>query len=156
MNIIREITINDVNALFELRTKTQENRMTKEDLAALGITPASITNGLRENLKGWLCEDEGTIAGFTMGDAATGEMMVIAILPEYEGRGIGRQLMQRIENWLFSKGHKELWLSEYPDPALRAYHFYRHLGWKPTGIIKNEHQILKKKLPTKLAGVYSK
>jgi ribosomal protein S18 acetylase RimI-like enzyme len=147
MIIIREIEINDVDALFELRSKTRQNSMTKEELAALGITPVSIAGGLQDNLKGWLCEDEGTLAGFTMGDAATGEMMVIAILPEYENRGIGSQLMQKIETWLFSHGHKELWLSEYPDPALRAYHFYRHLGWKPTGIIKNEHQDLKKKRP---------
>ena len=147
MYVIREITIQDVDALFEMRAETRENSMTKETLATLGITPASIAEGLQVNLKGWLYEDNGTVAGFTMGDAATGEMMVIAILPAYEGRGIGRQLMQKVESWLFSHGHKELWLTEHPDPNLRSYHFYRHLNWKPSGIIKNEHQVLKKKRP---------
>ena len=146
--IIREITAEDIEYLFDLRSQTRENSMSRAELAAIGITPASITAGLETSLKGWLCVVDDTVAGFTLGDSSTGEMMVIAVHPEYEGRGVGRELMARVQSWLFSCGHTELWLSEFPDPALRAYQFYRRLGWLPTGTIENQHQILKLKKHT--------
>ena len=63
-----------------------------------------------------------------MGNKETGEMWVIAVLREYEGRGIGRQLLRLVEEWLYSQGWKEVWLTTDPDENFRAVGFYRHEG----------------------------
>lgn len=64
-----------------------------------------------------------------MADRSTGELLVIALLPEYEGRGIGGQLMQHVENWLAQTGCSRAWLTTDLDQTLLAYGFYRHRGW---------------------------
>jgi GNAT superfamily N-acetyltransferase len=64
-----------------------------------------------------------------MGDRSTGELLVLALLPQYEGRGIGGNLIQCVENWLARSGCKRAWLTTGLDQNLRAYGFYRHLGW---------------------------
>jgi ribosomal protein S18 acetylase RimI-like enzyme len=139
----REIRQEDIAAIFKVRASTRENRMTMEELSNLGITPESVSRALKRHTKGWVCEDAGKILGFTIGDGNSGEMLVIAVLPELEGKGIGRQLMELVQDWLFSKGHQELWLMENPDPAIRAYDFYRKLGWVPTGEFRHGEQVLK-------------
>lgn len=93
----REIEARDVPELFKVRTSTRENAMTMEALAAIGVTPESTTDALSVNVAGWLCEVSGRIVGFSMGDKNTGEMLVVAVLPEYESRGIGKRLMGFIQ-----------------------------------------------------------
>jgi ribosomal protein S18 acetylase RimI-like enzyme len=39
-----------------------------------------------------------------MADRATGEILVIAVLPECEGKGGGRRLMTLAEEWLAPSG----------------------------------------------------
>lgn len=139
----REMTQGDINSVFKVRISTRENRVTMQRLEDLGITPESVLQSLQNNTRGWVCEEVDKILGFTLGDGSSGEMLVLAVLPEAEGLGIGRQLMNLVQEWLFSQGHHELWLLENPDPAIRAYHFYRSLGWVPTGEYRNEEQVLK-------------
>lgn len=134
---------NDIAAVFKVRTATRENRLSMEELQNRGITPQSTAMIMNESAKGWVCEDDGEVLGFTMGDGRTGEVLVLAVLPAAEGKGVGRQLLQRVQNWLFSQGHQELWLMENPDPKIRAYGFYRYLGWVPTGEFRQNEQVLK-------------
>ena len=65
----------------------------------------------------------------SMADRATGEFLVIAVLPEYEGKGIGGRLMALAEEWLAASGCKRAWLTTDLDTTLRAYGFYRKRGW---------------------------
>jgi ribosomal protein S18 acetylase RimI-like enzyme len=141
--IFRKIEPKDVAELFNVRIATRENTMTMAALADMGITPESTTQALSCNISGWLCEVAGKIVGFSMGDKNTGEMLVVAVLPEFEKRGIGKQLMELIQGWLFSNRHEELWLLENSDPNIRAYGFYRRLGWVPASFHESGHQILK-------------
>ena len=113
--------------------------MTIKALADLGITPESTLEALSTSVAGWLREVTGKIVGFSMGDKNTGEMLVVAILPEYENRGMGKRLMELTQQWLFSNGHKELWLQENSDPKVRAHGFYRRLGWVPAGFHESGH-----------------
>jgi ribosomal protein S18 acetylase RimI-like enzyme len=141
--IFRKTEPKDVPELFSVRIATQENSITMEALAAMGITPDSTIEAMTHSVAGWLCEIAGKIVGFSMGDKDTGEMLVVAVLPEYEKRGIGKRLMELIQNWLFLHGHEEIWLLENPDPYIRAYGFYRKLGWVPAGFHQSGHQISK-------------
>ncbi len=125
----REITAADVPALFYVRTRTRENTMTLEQLQRLGINPQSVTASLGRTTKGWLCEDADRIVAFSMADCGTGEFLVIAVLPEYEGKGVGGRLMCLAEEWLAASGCKRAWLTTDIDTTLRAYGFYRKRGW---------------------------
>jgi len=127
---IRPIEPADIPALFRVRTVTDENRLTMEELAALGINEQSVAEKLRGNFKGWVCEDNGRVVGFAMGDRSTGEMWVIAVLPSHIRRGIGGALLEKVDGWLFSEGCQELWLTTDIDPSLRAYSFYIKHGWE--------------------------
>jgi ribosomal protein S18 acetylase RimI-like enzyme len=125
----REITPADVPALFHVRPRTRENALTLEDLQRLGINPQSVTEGLATSTKGWLCEDADQVVAFAMADGVTGEFLVIAVLPEYEGKGIGGRLMALATEWLGAAGCTRAWLTTDLDTTLRAYGFYRKHGW---------------------------
>ena len=115
----REIELKDIQDIFEVRLSTRENSVDLEYLSKIGITPKSISDGLSGPLKGWLCEVSGKTVGFSLGNKETAEMIVIAILPEYEKKGIGKQLMKLIQDWLWSCGHEEIWLLANPYPTVR-------------------------------------
>jgi GNAT superfamily N-acetyltransferase len=125
----RGITAADVPALFHVRTRTRENAYTLAQLHDLGITPQSVTRKLATTFEGWLCADGDAVVAFCMADRATGELWVVAVLPEYEGQGIGGRLMSLAEGWLGSSGCSRAWLTTDIDTSLRAYGFYRHRGW---------------------------
>ena len=125
----REILLADAPALFDVRTRTRENTYTLGQLQALGITDESVSQKLATTFKGWLCTDGTQTVGFCMADRSTGELWVIAMLPEYEGRGIGRSLMRLAEEWLWVSGCSRAWLTTDMDTTLRAYGFYRHREW---------------------------
>jgi ribosomal protein S18 acetylase RimI-like enzyme len=125
----REITGSDVPALFDLRPRTRENALTVEELRRLGITPQSVTASLAESTQGWLCAVADAVVGFAMADRATGEFLVIAVLPQYEGQGVGGRLMALAEAWLAASGCTRAWLTTDLDTTLRAYGFYRKRGW---------------------------
>ena len=73
------------------------------------------------------------IIGYCFGDRDSGEIIVLALLPAYEGQGIGKALLDlMIENFKH-QGFRRLFLGCSSDPQVRSYGFYRHLGWKPTG-----------------------
>lgn len=130
MSCIRLITEQDIDDLFEVRVKTRENLLTREQLSSMGITPASVAQMMQTTHRGWLCEVDNQVVGFVMGNKQTGEMWVIAILPEHENKGIGKALMHHVETWLWEQGHNTFWLTTDIDPTLRAYGFYQHLGWE--------------------------
>lgn len=139
----RQIQIDDVPAVFAVRISTVENALTMEQLEKdYGVTPQSLAEGMKSDLKGWLCEESGTVVGFAIGDRSSGEVHVVAVRPEHEARGIGKNLLSRVQTWLFSQGHQFIWLLANPDPKTRAHGFYRHLGWQPTGTLKGSDEVM--------------
>jgi ribosomal protein S18 acetylase RimI-like enzyme len=125
----RELECEDLPEIFEVRVATWHNARGREELAGMGITPESVREMMGRSHRGWLCEVDGRIVGFAMGDKESGEMWVIAVLKEFESRGIGRQLLEHVENWLRLEGWDEIWLTTDPEESFRAVGFYRHLGW---------------------------
>jgi len=129
MLTFREIILADVPSLFVVRVATRQNAYTMEELARLGITGEFVSIMIDTTHRGWLCEEDGRVIGFAMGNRESGEMWVVAVLPECEGRGVGAELLTRVENWLWSEGWDEIWLTTDMDSSLRAYGFYRKLDW---------------------------
>jgi len=117
-----------------LRGWTRENAISVEQLAAMGITVESWADELKSGLlMGYVHVDRGSIVGYCFGENASGEIVVLALLPGYEHRGIGRRLLRLVVNHLSARGHERLFLGCTVDPAARSPGFYRHLGWASTG-----------------------
>jgi len=137
------MTTGDIAATFSVRLSTVENAITMERLESdYGITAESMTDAMAGDVKGWICEDAGVAVGFAMGNASNGEVLVVAVRPEYEGKGIGKNVLARVRDWLFRAGHQEIWLLTTPDRGLRAYGFYRSLGWLGTGRIQRGDEVM--------------
>ncbi len=125
----REIKPEDMSAIFDVRVRTWHHPHGAEELERMGITHESVREMLLTTHRGWLAESHAEVVGFAMGNKKTGEMWVIAVLKEFENRGIGRSLMCLVEEWLVSEGCDELWLTTDANEDFRAVGFYKHLGW---------------------------
>ena len=140
----RETQVDDIEDMFSVRARTRQNPISKEHLATYGITSASSAADMASGkMKGWGCFHQAALVGFCNGDGTTGEVLVLAVLPEYEGNGIGTRLLSHVVEWLRSNGLRLPWLAASPDPRVRAHGFYRALGWRPDGrLLENGDEIL--------------
>ncbi|MBM3521852.1 MAG: GNAT family N-acetyltransferase [Alphaproteobacteria bacterium] len=119
---------------IRLRSMTRENGVSEERLRALGITATTWANDiLSKELQGFVAQSNGELAGYCFGNTKTGEFVVLAVKPVFEGQGIGRHLLSLVVDQLKLRGHKRLFLGCSSDPSVRSYGFYRHLGWLSTG-----------------------
>lgn len=135
----RAALASDIAECIQLRGLTRENAVSAERLAELGITQASWAAQVSDgSLPGWIAE-QGQILGYCFADVQSGEIVVLALLPQAEGQGIGQQLIQRAMQALRQHGHQRLFLACSRNPAVRSYGFYRHLGWRSTGELSGQH-----------------
>jgi len=133
---LRRAVPGDAPACIAIRGQTRDNAIAPERLAALGITAASWAAAMRSGaVAGHVAERQGRVLGHCFGAPATGEVLVLAVLPGADGRGLGRQLLALVAADLVALGHPRLFLGASHDPATRAHGFYRHLGWRPTGAV---------------------
>ena len=132
--LIRKAQQEDIEILFDIRTSVIENHQSREEIAELGITPASVAQMLRTDCCAWIAELDGQAIGFSIANKTEQTILGLFVLPSFEGRGAGRQLMQAAERWLWSAGIRQIWLFTGNDPTFRAYGFYLHLGWSPVGV----------------------
>ncbi len=133
---IRVATEADVPALFEIRTDVRENEMNLDELAAVGVTPASVAEMLRTDGRAWLAEWDERPAAFAMANASIGTVFALFVRRGYEDRGLGRALLAEAAAWLFSRGWDEIWLTTGVDsPGANA--FYRRVGWHFDGVAEN-------------------
>ena len=61
--------------------------------------------------KGWVCLDGTQVVGFSCGRLGAGDVWALFVDSKYEKRGIGAQLMELVENWMFSTGCQEITLT---------------------------------------------
>ena len=147
---IRVAQQDDIETLFEIRTRVIENHQSREELAELGVTPESVAELLRIDGRAWIAEINEQPIGFSIVDAAEKTVFGLFVLPAFEGQGAGRALMQVAEEWLWAQDIDEIWLLTGNDPNLRAYGFYRHLGWiligvELEGVFKGEMKFIKRR-----------
>lgn len=130
----RRMVSSDSAECLAVRARTRENALSIADLLKYGVTPQALAQNLESGRSvGHVCTDVGHIIGFAGADRQTGEVSVVALLPDYEGLGIGKHLMSLVVGDLRTAGHKRLFLYCNPDPSGRSHGFYRHLGWTPSG-----------------------
>ncbi len=131
---IRLVQTEDIETLFEIRISVKENYQSRQEIAALGITPASVAKMLQVDCCAWIAEIKGKPVGFSIANLTEKTILGIFVLPEFQNKGVGRVLMEITEDWFKKQGIQEIWLLTGNDPTLRAYGFYLHLGWTPVGL----------------------
>lgn len=134
----------DIDQTFSVRAATRQNPLTVEQLAAWGITPGIVREKYESGTWiGRVCEIESRIIGFCTGCIESGEIIVLAVRPEYEGRGIGSRLLTEVLQAMREFDVRSFWLSASPDPSIRAHGFYRAQGWVAKGeSLENGDEIL--------------
>jgi GNAT superfamily N-acetyltransferase len=125
--IFREAAVADIKGIFVVRYSVKENMLSETDLVDENVCESYLT----ERGKGWVCEIDGEIVGFAIADLKDNNIWALFLKPEYEKRGIGRQLHSIMLDWYFSQTPKTVWLGT--NPNTRAELFYRKAGWKETG-----------------------
>ncbi len=88
---------------------------------------------LNGSITGNVAESGNEVIGFCFGDMKTGEILVLAVLLEYEGNGVGKTILIYVVETLFCSGLNTLWLAAFLNPDVRAHGFYRHQGWRFSG-----------------------
>ena len=75
------------------------------------------------------------IVGFAIVDVLKKNVWALFVHPDYEKKGIGRQLHDVMLNWYFTNGNDFLWLCT--APQTRAEAFYKKAGWHCVGLMEN-------------------
>ncbi|WP_316431397.1 hypothetical protein [Leptolyngbya sp. NK1-12] len=66
---IRVAELDDTETLFEIRTSVIENYQSREEIAALGITPESVAQMLETDCCAWIAEIDEQPIGFSIANA---------------------------------------------------------------------------------------
>lgn len=126
--MIREAKPGDIPRMQLVRRSVKENALSDPAL----IQDKDYEPFLTHKGKGWICEDEGTLAGFAIADLAQHNIWALFVSPDFEKRGIGRRLHDAMLDWYFSQTTQTVWLST--APGTRAERFYRKAGWTEAGL----------------------
>lgn len=114
-----------------VRLAVKENVLSNPAL----VTQQDYVDYLSERGKGWVCEIDGQIVGFAIGDLVKNNVWALFVQPGFEGQGIGRELLILLLDWYYSNTNETIWLSTAPNT--RAATFYRSFGWKEAGVQPN-------------------
>jgi len=125
----REAKTEDIALIHVVRNSVIENSLSNPEL----ITHKDYVEFLTVRGKGWVCEIAGQIVGFSIVDLKEENIWALFLLPEFEGKGIGRQLQNLMLDWYFSTEKDYVWLGT--SPKTRAAEFYKKSGWIEIGKI---------------------
>ena len=95
------------------------------------ITTKDYETYLTTKGKGWVCEADHAIVGFSIVSLADHNVWALFVLPTYEGKGIGKKLQNLMLQWYFAQTTETIWLST--ESGTRAAEFYRQTGWQECG-----------------------
>lgn len=125
---IREAKIEDISQIQMVRNAVKENTLSDPGL----VTDKDCETFLTIRGKGWVCEIDNQIVGFSIADLRENNIWALFLSPEFENRGIGRKLHDTMLDWYFAQTTTTVWLGTAPNT--RAEKFYRLSGWAEVGM----------------------
>ncbi|CAA7386022.1 GNAT family N-acetyltransferase [Chryseobacterium fistulae] len=125
--VIREARIEDVSQIQIIRNLVKENILSDPGL----VTDKHCEEFLFIRGKGWVCEVEKNVVGFSIVDMKENNIWALFIHPDFEKQGIGRKLHNIMLDWYFDQTNQTVWLGT--APTTRAEIFYRKSGWTEIG-----------------------
>jgi ribosomal protein S18 acetylase RimI-like enzyme len=123
----REANKDDIKQIQTVRNSVTENILSTPE----SVTDADCLEFITKRGKGWVCEIDNQIVGFSIVDLKENNIWALFVHPKYDRQGIGRQLHDLMLNWYFNQTSKNVWLGT--SPNTRAEIFYRKSGWKEIG-----------------------
>lgn len=127
MYVYREAILSDIDHIQRVRNTVTENTLSDPSLVSNEDVAAHITHlG-----KGWVCEADGIIRGFSIVNLQTQNVWALFVEPSYHAQGIGKNLHHKMLQWYFLQTQETLWLST--APKTRAEKFYTRAGWQYSG-----------------------
>jgi len=111
-----------------VRNSVTENILSNPDL----VSDKDYEEFIFERGKGWVCEIDSQIVGFSIVDLRENNVWALFLKPGFEKQGIGRQLHDIMVDWYFTQTRDTIWLGT--TPKTRAELFYRKAGWKEIGM----------------------
>lgn len=121
--IFRLATRSDIPAMSQIRLAVKENVLSNP----ARITPQMYVDYLELLGRGWVCESNGEIIGFSYAAKQDASIWALFTKPEREGLGAGKGLLQLAVDWLFSLGNEKVVLGT--AAGTRADRFYQRQGW---------------------------
>ena len=134
MVIYREANLEDIAALSEVRLSVKENALSDPNRITLEMYQTYLT----EIGKGWLCEENGKVVGFSVACLKDFSIWALFIKPESEGKGIGTKLLNLATNWLFERNAPNISLNTAINT--RADRFYEQSGWT-RGAVRSDGEV---------------
>lgn len=125
--IIRKAKIEDIPQIQFVRNAVKENMLSNPGL----VTDQDCKEFMTIRGKGWVCEKDERIAGFSIVDLKEHNIWALFVHPDFEKQGIGRKLQHVMLDWYFDQTKETVWLGTAPET--RAENFYRISGWKEVG-----------------------
>lgn len=134
-----KLTTEHLKEVYDIRFSVTENLVHAHQIQYLQRQQAleDIAQG-----GGWICRVGEEYAGYGLGIYIPSDDQVnyithaliggLFVRPEYQGRHIGTELIQRITRWFFDKGTEQIELTT--DRDSRAVEFYKNNGWQPAGL----------------------
>jgi GNAT superfamily N-acetyltransferase len=126
--IYREAEIRDIPQIQFVRNAVKENMLSDPAL----VPDKDVADYITNRGKGWVCEIDNKIVGFSIVDLVDNNVWALFIHPDYEAMGIGKKLHQMMMDWYFVQTREKIWLGT--EPKSRAEKFYRMQGWKEVGV----------------------
>ncbi|MBD3905124.1 GNAT family N-acetyltransferase [Chryseobacterium sp. Ch-15] len=131
--IIREARVEDILQIQVVRNSVKENTLSNPDL----VTDKDCEEFITVRGRGWVCEIDGKIIGFSIVDLKDNNIWALFVDPDFEKKGIGKKLHDIMLDWYFTQTKEKIWLGT--SPNTRAELFYRKARWHETGMHgKNE------------------
>ncbi len=131
---IRQAEIEDIKQIQVVRNSVTENTLSNPNL----VTDEDCAEFITKRGKGWVCEIDKKIIGFSIVDLTDNNVWALFLRPEFEKQGIGRKLHDIMLDWYFAQGKDYVWLGT--SPNTRAENFYRKSGWSENGT-NGSHEI---------------
>ena len=128
----RQAIPEDIPQIQIVRNSVKENQLSNPNLIPDELVEEFIT----KRGKGFVCEIDKKIVGFSIVDFVENNVWALFLLPNFEGKGIGKKLHQLMLDEYFSKTKETIWLST--EANSRAETFYKKQGWKNAGFHGNE------------------
>jgi GNAT superfamily N-acetyltransferase len=128
--VLRQATMADADAIWKVRYSVTENR-----LAPGRISNEDLRRELEDTGRGWVIEVDGAVEAFAIGNARSGNIWALFVLPEAQNRGYGSSLHDAVVGWLREQHVPLLWLTT--GQATKASGFYERRGWRRVSILND-------------------
>lgn len=133
--VIREAVPQDIDRLRLIRNTVSENALSDPGR----ITSKDYEEYLTIKGKGWVCEMDGEIIGFSIVSIEENNVWALFLKKEFEGKQIGSRLHDIMLQWYFDQTRETIWLST--APGTRAEKLYRRKGWIASGMMHDNREI---------------